>query len=47
MFPAEMPLGVELATLVEKRLAEPEPSDTLFHAAKGGWLRRSNYGRGA
>jgi len=46
MYPAETPLGVDLATLVEKRLAELEPGDTLFPAAKGGPLRRSNYGRG-
>jgi integrase len=46
MYPAETPLGVDLAALVEKRLAELEPAEVLFPAAKGGHLRRSNYGRG-
>jgi len=47
MYPAETPLGVDLAALVEKRLAElePRPGAVLFPAPKGGWLRRSNYGR--
>lgn len=46
MYPAETPLGVDLAALIEKRLAEVEPGAVLFPAAKGGWLRRSNYRRG-
>jgi site-specific recombinase XerC len=45
MFPAETPQGVDLAGLVEKRLTELDPGQVLFPAAKGGLLRRSNYGR--
>jgi integrase len=45
MYPAETPLGVDLAALVENRLAEIEPGAVLFPAPQGGWLRRSNYGR--
>jgi len=45
MYPAATPGAVDLAALVEKRLAEIAPDDLVFPAAKGGWARRSNYGR--
>ena len=45
MYPAITPAGIDLAGLVEKRLGEVEPGDTMFPAAKSNWLRRSNYGR--
>lgn len=45
MYPACTPGGADLAALVERRLAEL-PSDGLFFPApRGGWARRSNYGR--
>lgn len=46
MYPAETPVGVDLGRLVRRRLAELEPGNVMFPAPKGGWLRRSNYGRG-
>jgi integrase len=46
MYPSNTPGGVDLATLVERRLAELPPDGLLFPAPQGGWLRRSNYGRG-
>lgn len=45
MFPAETPAGVDLAAMVERRLAELEPGALLFPSPRGTWLRRSNYGR--
>jgi integrase len=45
MYPALTPCGVDLAALVDRRLQELGPSDLLFPAARGGWARRSNYGR--
>ena len=45
MYPARTPGGVDLAAMVERRLAEIDPEDLLFTAPKGGWLRRSNWGR--
>lgn len=45
MYPATTPAGVDLAGMVERRLAEIEPGGVLFTAPKGGWLRRSNWGR--
>ncbi len=45
MYPAATPGGVELTALVEKRLAEIAPNDLVFPAPRGGWARRSNYGR--
>lgn len=46
MYPAVTPGGVDLAALVDKRLAELDhPDDLVFPAAQGGWARRSNYGR--
>ncbi len=45
MYPAVTPNGVDLAVLVDKRLAEIGPDDLLFPAPYGGWARRSNYGR--
>jgi integrase len=46
MYPATTPAGVDLAAMVERRLAELPPHGLLFPAPQGGWLRRSNYGRG-
>jgi integrase len=38
--------GIDLAALVDKRLAELHDSDdVVFPAPHGGWARRSNYGR--
>lgn len=45
MFPADTPGGVALATLVEKRLDELPTDGLVFPAPRGGWARRSNYGR--
>ena len=45
MYPAITPGGVDLAALVDTRLAEINPDDPLFPAPQGGWARRSNYGR--
>jgi len=45
MFPATTPAGIDLAALVERRLAELGPEGLLFPAPRGGWARRSNYGR--
>jgi integrase len=43
MYPATTPAGVDLAAMVERRLAELAPDGLLFPAPQGGWLRRSNY----
>ncbi|MGH9152551.1 MAG: tyrosine-type recombinase/integrase [Acidimicrobiales bacterium] len=45
MFPALTPAGVDLAALVERRLAEVPDDGLVFPAPQGGWARRSNYGR--
>ena len=45
MFPATTPAGVDLAALVDKRLREVGAEGLLFPAPRGGWPRRSNYGR--
>jgi integrase len=45
MFPEVTPAGVDLAAMVERRLAEVDVGDPFFPAARGGWQRRSNYGR--
>jgi hypothetical protein len=45
MFPVTTPGGVALAELVQRRLDELEFGELMFPAAKGGWMRRSNYGR--
>ena len=45
MFPALTPAGVDLAALVDRRLAELPGDGLVFPAPRGGWARRSNYGR--
>jgi integrase len=45
MFPVTTPGGVALAELMQRRLDELGPGDVVFPAARGGWMRRSNYGR--
>ncbi|MGH9153134.1 MAG: tyrosine-type recombinase/integrase [Acidimicrobiales bacterium] len=45
MFPALTPVGVDLAALVDRRLAELPDDGVVFPAPQGGWARRSNYGR--
>lgn len=45
MFPAVTPGGIDLATLVDKRLKDLGDQDLVFPAPQGGWARRSNYGR--
>lgn len=45
VFPAVTPLGVDLAGMVERRVGEVGRDGLLFPAPRGGWLRRSNYGR--
>ncbi len=45
MFPAATPGGVDLAAMVERRLGEVEADGLVFPAPRGGWARRSNYGR--
>jgi integrase len=45
MFPSRTPGGVVLAALVERRLDEVESDGLVFPAPRGGWARRSNYGR--
>lgn len=45
MFPAATLLGVDLASMVERRLAELPPGGLLFPSPKGHWARRSNYRR--
>ena len=46
MYPACTPGGVDLDALVERRLSElTEPAELMFPAPRGGWERRSNYGR--
>lgn len=46
MFPARTPGGVNLDDLMRRRLAELCSGEELvFPAPRGGWARRSNYGR--
>jgi integrase len=45
MFPARTPGIVDLGALVERRVHEIEPDGLVFPAPRGGWARRSNYGR--
>jgi integrase len=45
MFPATAPVGVDLAGMVERRLAELAPDALMFPSPKGHWARRSNYRR--
>lgn len=45
MFPACTPAGVDLEAMVKRRLHEMGAGDLLFPAPRGGWARRSNYGR--
>jgi integrase len=45
MFPSRTPGGVDLAALVERRLSEIGADGLVFPAPRGGWARRSNYGR--
>jgi Phage integrase family len=45
MYPARTPGDVDLAGLLERRLAELPTGGILFPAPRGGWARRSNYGR--
>ena len=46
MYPAVTPGGVDLDVMVRQRLAElNNPDDLVFPAPRGGWARRSNYGR--
>jgi len=45
MFPASTPMGVDLAALVSRRVAELPPDGLLFPSPKGEWARRSNYRR--
>ena len=45
MFPATTSTGVDLVALVDKRLREIGAEGLLFPAPRGGWARRSNYGR--
>lgn len=44
-YPEVTPGGVDLAAMVESRVAEVGPDGLLFPAPRGGWARRSNYGR--
>lgn len=45
MYPAATPAGVDLGSLMEKRLGELGPDDVVFASPRGGWERRSNCGR--
>jgi integrase len=45
MYPARTPGDVDLAALVERRLAELPADGIMFPAPRSGWARRSNYGR--
>lgn len=45
VYPARTPLGVDLATLVARRVDELEPNQLLFPSPTGRWPRRSNYAR--
>jgi integrase len=46
MYPAVTPGGVDLQAMVQQRLAElAAPEELVFPSPRGGWARRSNYGR--
>ncbi|MEA3076144.1 MAG: hypothetical protein QOF60_1052, partial [Actinomycetota bacterium] len=45
VYPAYTPAGVDLASLVQRRLDELEPGQPLFPSPTGRWARRSNYSR--
>ena len=46
MYPSETPGTVDLGAMVQWRLGElTGPNDLFFPARRGGWARRSNYGR--
>lgn len=45
MFPANTPIAVDLAAMVERRVAEIPEDGLLFPSPKGQWARRSNYRR--
>jgi integrase len=45
MYPARTPEGVELSSLVARRLRELRPEALVFPAPRGAWARRSNYRR--
>ena len=46
LVPATTPGGVDLDKMTQRRLAElDDPNELLFPAPRGGWARRSNYGR--
>jgi len=45
MYPARTPTGIELAEMVERRLAECGPAGIVFPSPMGKWQRRSNYRR--
>jgi integrase len=45
MYPATTPAGADLAAMVLRRLGEVDDDGVLFPGPRGGWARRSNYGR--
>ncbi len=45
MYPARTPEGLDLAALVERRLAGLGPDELMFPSPRGHWPRRSNYRR--
>ncbi|MHB1446619.1 MAG: tyrosine-type recombinase/integrase [Acidimicrobiales bacterium] len=45
IYPARTPAGIDLAAMVERRLAEIGPTDLLFPSPRGHWARRSNFRR--
>lgn len=46
MYPADTPGTVDLGAMVQRRLGElDDPNELFFPAPRGGWARRSNYGR--
>ncbi len=45
VYPARTPDGIELATLVSRRLRELGHEALIFPAPRGAWARRSNYRR--
>jgi hypothetical protein len=45
MYPARTPSGIDLAHMVERRLAEVGPDGLVFPSPRGCWPRRSNYRR--
>jgi hypothetical protein len=45
MYPATTPGDSDLAAMVLRRLREVDDDTMLFPGPRGGWARRSNYGR--